>query len=135
MLALTILILPTCPKRRGTNNNRVAGLSVGEFKADKSVSCTKVEESENRTSLKHNNATHPSTKTSFNFVTHLHQKTQQISIIERKTNVLCDNGASISCCNKAFLHRLFQVETEISLIHIQTVVEGCVWRTVKCLLI
>ena len=85
-------------KENKANNNRVAGWSVGEFIADKSVSCTKVEESENRTSLKHNNATHASTKTLFNFVTPLHQKTQQISIIERKTNVLCDNGTSISCC-------------------------------------
>ena len=46
----------------------------------------------------------------------------QVSINGRKTNALCDTGATISCANKAFIEKVLNVETNITPSHIHTVV-------------
>ena len=59
---------------------------------------------------------------SINLIAPMHKNTVQTSINGRKTNALCDTGASISCCNKAFLQKVLHTESEIRPSHIQTVV-------------
>ena len=52
----------------------------------------------------------------------MQKNTAQVSINGRKTNALCDTGASISCANKAFITKVLQTEANISPSHIKTVV-------------
>ena len=52
----------------------------------------------------------------------MQKNTVQVSINGRKTNALCDTGASISCANKAFITKVLQTEANISPSHIKTVV-------------
>ena len=52
----------------------------------------------------------------------MHKNMVQISINCRKTNALCDTGASISYCNKAFRQKMLQSESGIKPANIQTVV-------------
>ena len=52
----------------------------------------------------------------------MHKNTVQVSINGRKTNALCDTGATISCANKAFIEKVLNIETNITPSHIHTVV-------------
>ena len=91
-------------------------------KADKTVSYRKIEKSKSQSSQIHNNVKQTYSKASVNLIAPMHKNMVQISINGRKTNALCDTGASISCCNKAFLQKMLRSESGIKPTNIQTVV-------------
>ena len=91
-------------------------------KADKIVSYRKIEKSKSQSSQIHNDIKQTNSKASVNLIAPMHKNMVQISINGRKTNALCDTGAFISCCNKAFLQKMIRSESGIKPANIQTVI-------------
>ena len=92
-------------------------------KADKTISYKKFDKSnfKSQSSKIHNNVKQTYSKASVNLIAPMHKNMVQISINGRKTNALCDTGASISCCNKAFLQKVLRSDSRIRPTNIQTV--------------